>query len=116
MMNEKMTIEQQVAQLTPQQKKNIRIYEIVSGSITFLCAIPLLIYFFFKFYAALNTHASSSAYLLAKTDFQNACIIVFSVLVAYAILYAVVFFAVIKKKMPYYSMKKAAYLLTHFKA
>ena len=115
-MNEKLTIEQQVAQLTPEQKKNIRIYEIVSGCITFLCIIPVIVYFLIKFFALNKTHILSPMYEIAKSEFNFAFVLLISVFVVYFIAYAIVFFCVIKKKMPYYSMKKAAYLLTHFKA
>ena len=58
----------------------------------------------------------SPMYEIAKSEFNFALIVFGSVLVVFGIVFAIFFFTVVKKKMPYYSMKKAAYLLTHFKA
>ena len=139
-MTENKTAKQQVAELTPQQKKNIKKYEYIEGGIALIIAVPILIYYFSAFFGLndareayyetlddfyeistveqdlLDTKAFEEA-SLAKENAQQKFNTVFIVLLATCsagiAIMLIVYFTVIKKRMPYYNYKVAFYLLTH---
>lgn len=141
-MNEKKTVAQQAAELTPAQKKSILKYELIETGICLLVMIPLLVYYFSSFFALNNARDAyyetlddfyeistpeqdeldTKVYyeaMIAKDNaqmkFNNAIVIFFGAAVVCFALSIIVFFTVIKKKMPFYSFKLSFYLLTHLK-
>lgn len=139
-MAENKTVKQQVAELTPQQKKNIKKYEYIEGGIALIIAVPILIYYFSAFFGLndareayyetlddfyeistveqdlLDTKAFEEASLAkenAQQKFNTAFIVLLATGAAGIAIMLIVYFTVIKKKMPYYNYKVAFYLLTH---
>ena len=141
-MNEKKTVAQQAAELTPAQKKSILKYELIEGGIVLLIMIPLIVYYLGAFFALndardayydtlddfneistpeqdeRDTEEYYDAMIVkdrAQVKFNNAIVIFFTCAVVIYALLITIYFTVIKKKMPYYSHKLSFYLLTHLK-
>ena len=115
-MKQKMSVKEQVALLTLEQKKNIRIYELIEVAVTLVCIVPLLVAFlnsFFKYMRIMDSNVSFFVKQEANEVFRGTLIVYFLIIAVLAVLFTVIFFAVVKKKMTYYSSKKAIYLLTH---
>lgn len=139
-MTEKKTVKQQVAELTPQQKKSIKKYEYIEGGIALLIVLPIMIYYLIAFSGlnnareayydtldsfyeistpeqdVLDTKAYEEAKLAkdtAQEKFNTAFVVLMVVAVTGIAIILIVYFTIIKKKMPYYNIKVAFYLLTH---
>ena len=139
-MAENKTVKQQVAELTPQQKKSIKKYEYIEGGIALIIALPILIYYFGAFFGLndareayyetlddfyeistveqdlLDTKAFEEASLAmeeAQQRYNTALIVLLVIDVTGIAIMLIVYFTVIKKRMPYYNYKVAFYLLTH---
>lgn len=114
-MKQKMSVKEQVALLTPEQRSNIRKYELISGCISFVVIVPILVFFFnefFKYNDIMNSGVSFFVKQTAHEDYMKTLIAYAVFMLVYSVIVAVVY-AVVKKKMPYYSFGKAFYLLTH---
>lgn len=139
-MTENKTVKQQVSELTSQQKKSIKKYEYIEGGIALIIAVPIMIYYLVAFFGlnnareayyetldafyeistpeqdALDTKAYDDAALamdVAQEKFNTAFVVLLVVAVTGIAIMKIVYFTVIKKKMPYYNVKVALYLLTH---
>ncbi len=114
-MKQKKPIKEQVEELTPKQRSNIRKYELISGCISFVVIVPILVFFFnefFKYNDIMNSGVSFFVKQTANEDFMKTLIAYAVFMLVYTVILGIVL-AVVKKKMPYYSFGKAFYLLTH---
>lgn len=114
-MKEKKSVKQQVEELTPEQRSNIRKYELISGIISVVVIVPILIFFlnaFFKYKEIMNSGVSFLVKETAHKEYMSTLIAYGVFMLVYTVILGIVL-AVVKKKMPYYSFGKAVYLLTH---
>lgn len=102
-MNNKKTIEEQVAELTEEQKEKILKVDLISGIVLAVLAVPVLVFMFFTMLGMLTT--GSKSMIVA-----DGLMLILDVLLCVIIAIVVGILVFVKVKYPYYTSARCKYI------